>query len=156
DAARLSVPGRPDQAGASLEALFAFSLPSPIDGSAARQLTMERAPRWCRMYATADALPQRWQIQVVRDWFHIFVWALLAFLCFAFFANVGAFSNVLLVLYVLGFLGIVVVVGRAHVERHQGRFLDYRALAEALRIAMYWRILGIASPNGAAPDPLPP
>jgi hypothetical protein len=155
DAARLSVPGRPDQASASLEALFAFSSPSPIDGNAARQLTMERAPRWCRMYAIADALAQRWQVQFGRDWLHIFIWALLAFLCFAFFANVGAFSNVLLVLYVLGFMGIVVVVGRAHVERHQGRFLDYRALAEALRVAMYWRLLGIASPNGAAPDPLP-
>jgi hypothetical protein len=42
------------------------------------------------------------------------------------------------------------------VERHQGRFLDYRALAEALRVAMYWRTLGIASPNGEARDPLPP
>jgi len=156
DAARLSVPGRRDQVSASLEALFAFSSPLPADGSAARQTTMERAPRWCRMYAIADALAQRWQIQFGRDWFHIYVWALFAFLCFVFFANVGAFSNVLLVLYVLGFLGIVVVVGRAHVERHQGRFLDYRALAEALRVAMYWRILGIASPNGAASEPLPP
>ena len=62
----------------------------------------------------------------------------------------------LLILYVLGFLGIVVAVGRAHVDRHQGRFLDYRALAEALRVVMYWRILGIASPNGGAPEPLPP
>jgi hypothetical protein len=108
------------------------------------------------MYAIADALAQRWQIQFGRDWFHIYVWALFAFVCFVFFANVGAFSNVLLILYVLGFLGIVAVVGRAHVERHQGRFLDYRALAEALRVAMYWRILGIATPNGAAPEPLPP
>jgi hypothetical protein len=156
DAARLTASGHPDQAKASLDALFAFPSPSPIDGSAARQLTMERAPRWCRMYAIADALAQRWQIQFGRDWLHIFVWALLAFLCFAFFANVGAFSNVLLILYVLGFLGIVVVVGRAHVERHQGRFLDYRALAEALRVAMYWRILGIAGPNGEARVPLPP
>jgi hypothetical protein len=153
DAARLS--GHPDQAGASLEALFALPSPSPVDGSTARQVTMERAPRWCRMYAIADALAQRWQIQFGRDWFHIYVWTLFAFLCFVFFANVGAFSNVLLILYVLGFLGIVVVVGRAHVERHQGRFLDYRALAETLRVAMYWRILGIASPNGEAPDPLP-
>src|SRR5262249_31566029 len=61
DAARLSAHGRPHQADASLEALFAISLHSPIDGSAARQLTMERAPRWCRMYAIADALAQRWQ-----------------------------------------------------------------------------------------------
>jgi hypothetical protein len=156
DAARLSGSGRPDQASASLEALFALPSPSPVDSSAARQLTFERAPRWCRMYAIADALAQRWQIQFARDWFHIYVWALFAFLCFVFFANVGVFSNVLLILYVLGFLGIVVVVARAHVERHQGRFLDYRALAEALRVAMYWRILGIASPNGAASELLPP
>jgi hypothetical protein len=156
DAARLSAPGRPDQASASLEALFVVPSPSPADGSAARQLTMERAPRWCRMYAIADALAQRWQVQFGRDWFHIYVWALFAFFCFVVFANVGAFSNVRLILYVLGFLGISVVVWRAHVERHQGRFLDYRALAETLRVAMYWRILGIASPNGKASDPLPP
>jgi hypothetical protein len=160
DAARLSAPGRADQAAASLEALFAFPSPSPVDGSVAKeiakQLTMERAPRWCRLYAIADALAQRWQVQFGRDWFHIYVWALFAFLCFVFFANVGAFSNVLLILYVLGFFGIFAVVGRAHVERHQGRFLDYRALAEALRVAMYWRTLGIASPNGEARDPLPP
>jgi hypothetical protein len=59
-------------------------------------------------------------------------------------------------LYVLGFVGISVVVGRAHKERHQGRFLDYRALAEALRVAIYWRILGIASKKNDTPDPLPP
>jgi hypothetical protein len=156
DAARLAASGRVDQAAASIEALLAFPSPSPIDSGTARQLTMERAPRWCRMYAIADALAQRWQIQFGRDWFYIYVWGLFAFLCFVFFANVGTFSNVLLILYVLGFLGIVVIVGRAHVGRHQGRFLDYRALAEALRVAMYWRILGIASPNGPTPDLLPP
>jgi hypothetical protein len=156
EAARLSAPGRPDQASASLEALFALPSSSPIDGSAVRQTTMERAPRWCRMYAIADALAQRWQIRFGRDWLHIYVWGLLAFLCFVFLANVGAFSNLLLILYVLGFVGIVAVVWRAHVERHQGRFLDYRALAEALRVAIYWRILGIATPHGGAPDLLPP
>jgi hypothetical protein len=155
DAARLSAPDRLDQATASLEALFAFPLPSPVDGSTARKLTMERAPHWCRMYAIADALAQRWQIQFARDWFQIYLWALFAFLCFVFFANTGSFSNARLMLYVLGFVGISVVVGRAHIERHQERFLDYRALAEALRVSMYWRILGIASPNGDAVSLLP-
>jgi hypothetical protein len=153
DAAGLSAPGHPDQAGASRDALFALPSLSPVDVGTARQVTMERAPRWCRLYAIADALAQRWQFQFGRDWFHIYVWALFAFFCFVVFANVGAFSNVGLILYVLGFLGISVVVWRAHVGRHQGRFLDYRALAETLRVAMYWRILGIASPNGKATDP---
>ncbi len=76
DAARLSAPGRPDQASASLEALFALPSPSPVDGSAARQITFARAPRWCRMYAIADALAQRWQIQFGRDWFQVYLWAL--------------------------------------------------------------------------------
>ena len=155
DAAQLTAPACPDRAGQSLDALFALAPPSPVDSNALRQTAMERAPRWCRMYAIADALAQRWQTQFGRDWLHLYVCALFAFLCFAFFSNVGALSNVLLVLYVLGFLGISVVVVRAQVGQHQGRFLDYRALAEALRVAMYWRILGIARPGGEMADPLP-
>src|SRR5262245_5354826 len=156
DAARLLAPGRPDQAAASVEALFAFPSPLPVDGCTARQITFARAPRWCRMYAIADVLAQRWQIQFGRDWLQIYLWALFAFLCFVFFTNAGAFSNARLMLYVLGFVGISVVVGRAHKQRHQERFLDYRALAEALRVAIYWRVLGIASPNRDVSLPLAP
>jgi hypothetical protein len=156
DAAQLTASGRPDRAGQSVDALFALAPPSPIDPGAARRTAMERAPRWCRLYAVADALAQRWQVQFGHDWVHLYICALFAFLCFAFFSNVGALSNVLLILYVLTFLGIFAVVVRAHVEQHQERFLDYRALAEALRVAMYWRILGLANPSGEARDPLPP
>jgi hypothetical protein len=156
DAAHLTAPGRPDRAGESLDALFALAPPSPIDPDAARKTAMERAPRWCRMYAIADALALRWQVQFGHDWVHLYICALFAFLCFAFFSTVGALSNLLLILYMLTFFGIFAVVARAHVERHQERFLDYRALAEALRVAIYWRILGLAKPGGEARDPLPP
>jgi hypothetical protein len=155
DAAQLMAPARSDRAGQSLDALFALTPPSPIDPATARQTALERAPRWCRLYAIADALAQRWQVQFGRDWLNLYVCALLAFLCFAFFTNVGAFSNLLLILYVLAFLGIFSLVARAHVEQHQERFLDYRALAEALRVAIYWRILGLARQSGDATDPLP-
>ena len=117
---------------------------------------MERAPRWSRMYAVADALAQLWQVRFGHDWVHLYICGLFAFLCFAFFSNIGALSNLLLILYVLTFLGIFAVVVRARVERHQERFLDYRALAEALRVAIYWRILGLAKPSGEERDPLPP
>jgi hypothetical protein len=43
DAAELSAPGHPDQAGASLDALFALPSPSPADVSTARQVTMAGA-----------------------------------------------------------------------------------------------------------------
>jgi len=159
DAAELTAPARPDRAGQSLDALFALGSPSPIDSSAARQTTMDRAPRYARLYAIADALALRWQVRFGRDWLHLYVCALFAFFCFAFFSNVGVLSNLLLFLYVLGFLGIFAVVVRAYVEQHQERFLDYRALAEALRVAIYWRILGLARPRAEVadpPDPLPP
>jgi hypothetical protein len=115
---------------------------------------MDRAPRWCRMYAIADVLAQAWQSQFGRDWIYLYSFALLAFLCFAFFTNVGTLSNLLLVLYMLGFLSIFAVVIRAHVAQHQGRFLDYRALAEATRVAVYWRIVGIGAGDTAAPAAL--
>jgi hypothetical protein len=153
DAAELTAPARPDRAGQSLDALFALGSPSPIDSGAARQTTMERAPRYARLYAIADALARRWQLQFGRDWMHLYVYALFAFFCFAFFSNVGVLSNLLLILYMLGFLGIFAVVVRAYVGQHQERFLDYRALAEALRVAIYWRILGLARPPGEAADP---
>jgi hypothetical protein len=38
-------------------------------------------------------------------------------------------------------------------RRHQERFLDYRALAEALRVAVYWRLVGIGlRPSGVKAD----
>jgi len=153
DAARLSARDRAGRVNESVDALFAAAAPAPVD--TAKRHAGERAPRWCRLYAVADVLAQERQTQFRRDWLYFYACGFFAFLCFAFFSHAGVFSNLLLVLYVLGFFGIFVVVARAHVGRHQGRFLDYRALAEALRIAVYWRIAGIGSPGGETAETLP-
>jgi hypothetical protein len=97
------------------------------------------------MYAIADALAQARQGEFKRDWIAVYAFAFLAFLCFALFSHAAALSNLMLVLYVVSFGGIFIVVARAQMAQHQGHFLDYRALAEALRVAIYWRILGIGS-----------
>lgn len=152
DAAVLSAPDHLNRVGKSFDALFAAPMPAPIDPAAAGRHAMERARRWCRMYAIADVLAQDRQAQFGRDWLYLYGCAFFAFLCFAFFSHVGALSNVLLVLYVLGFLGIFAVVARAKVEQHQGRFLDYRALAEALRVAIHWRIVGIGASGSETAD----
>ena len=41
------------------------------------------------------------------------------------------------------FVAGVVVYVRAAYRQDQERYLDYRALAEALRVAVYWKLLGI-------------
>ncbi len=133
----------------SIDAMFTSVEPPVVSPASAKERALERGARWCRMYAIADALAQEWQKEFKRDWIAVYFCAFLAFLCFALFSQFTALSEFLLVLYVAGFAGIFVVVARAHVAQHQGRFLDYRALAEALRVAIYWRMLGIGSQDTA-------
>jgi hypothetical protein len=64
-----------------------------------------------------------------------------AFFCFATFSYRA--MEALLVAYSTLYAAIFLIFLRARRARHQERFLDYRALAEALRVAVYWRLVGI-------------
>src|SRR5262245_18263050 len=145
EAAALGAPSQQHPIDTSLDAMFAGAQPLGIDADAAKRCAMERAPRWCRMYAVADTLARGRHQEFRRDWIYVYAFALLAFLCFALFSHAGVLSTLFLVLYVAGFVGIFIVVLRGQIGRHQERFLDYRALAEALRVASFWRIVGIGS-----------
>jgi hypothetical protein len=132
----------------NLDALFGKTgAPPSVDPASAKQHAIEGAPRWCRMYAIADTLAQLRQARFRRDWLQVFSFAVLAFFCFALFSHIGIASNLLLVLYSLGFVAMFAVFIRAHVGQHQRRFLDYRALAEAFRVAVYWKLAGIGPPD---------
>jgi hypothetical protein len=99
------------------------------------------APRWSRLYAISDVLAHECQVQFKRDWLVLFALAFGGFICFAMFSHLGVQS--LLVAYSVFYVGIFLVFLRARRGGHQERFLDYRALAEALRVAVYWRLVGI-------------
>jgi hypothetical protein len=125
-----------------------------------KELALSLAPRWCRMYSMADTLASSCQVQFKRDWLALFLLTFAAFLCFATFSlAVGT----LLAAYCIFYALIFVIFLRARRGRHQERFLDYRALAEALRVAVYWRLVGIglrasdvnldATGDGFAVDP---
>jgi hypothetical protein len=106
------------------------------------------ALRWVRLYAISDTLAQDCQAQFKHDWRLLIALAFAAFLSFAMFSHVGngsglGLSNLFLGAYTLCFLVLFVVFGRARAGQHQERFLDYRALAEALRVAVFWRLVGI-------------
>ena len=145
----------------------ARSLDDLFDGAetgeqiAPKQMGLALAPRWCRMYAIADALASDCQVQFRRDWQVLFLLTFSAFLCFALFSYLA--GGLLLAAYSLCYVLIFVVFLRARRKRHQERFLDYRAFAEALRVAVFWRLLGIglrasdvnvdATGDGSAVDP---
>jgi hypothetical protein len=106
-----------------------------------KQVVLALAPRWSRLYAISDVLAHESQAHFKRDWLALFTLTFLAFVSFALFSHLG--KEGLLIAYSVFYVVIFLVFLRARGRRHQERFLDYRALAEALRVAVYWRLVGI-------------
>ena len=128
----------------SIDYLFTDPERHTLDADA-RAHAMELAPLWCRLYAIADTLAQDLQAQFKWDWKLLCVFGFIAFVCFAFFAHLGSEHKFSIVGYSLSFVVIFVLFARAMLGQDQERYLDYRALAEALRVAVYWKLLGIGS-----------
>ncbi len=126
-----------------LDALFTD--PAGVTDLEAKASAMKRAPLWCRLYAVADALAQERQKQFQWDWRLLFFFGFVAFFCFAMFTHAGYVTNLFLGGYFVTFLVLLVLFARATLGQHQERYLDYRALAEALRVAVYWKLIGIGA-----------
>jgi hypothetical protein len=130
------------QTASSIDNLFTDPDEGRVNGDA-KQRALTAAPHWCQLYGIADTLANNRQVQFRRDWKLLFILSFLAFVFFALFNHVGWASNWLLGGYTAAVAIIFFVFIRAQIRRDQERFLDYRALAEALRVAVYWKILGI-------------
>jgi hypothetical protein len=142
DAASLETAGGAMQ---SLDHLFTDPGAAEVD-AAAKTHAMTLAPLWCRLYALADTLALERQLQFRRDWKLLFGFGFVAFFCFAMFTHAGYIAYALfLIAYLLTFVAGIFVYLRAARRQDQERYLDYRALAEALRVAVYWKLLGIGS-----------
>ncbi len=101
------------------------------------------APHWCRLYQLADAVAQWRQNMFRRDWQLLFTAGFVAIIVFEVFAHLLPECTALLLLYALMFSLVFSWFYYARRQEHQERYLDYRALAEALRVAVYWRLAGI-------------
>ena len=141
---------------------YLFDDPEPdrhkkISGESAKKTAMVLIPHWCRLYQTADTLAQEWQARFKRDWRFLFGFGFGALVIFEllthlFFDRHGLYW--LLAIYFLIFIAVFSLFIYARRRRHQERFLDYRALAEALRVAVFWKLVGIGWP--LKPDSPPP
>jgi hypothetical protein len=149
DAALLSkLPDGRARVAQSLDFLVGDSHGAPPDGIDVKKHALDVAPRWCRLHAVADTLAQERQAQFKTDWILLFIAGFIAFLCFALFTHAEFSTSIKIILlgaYFLSFVAMLVLFVRAVRGRHQERYLDYRALAEALRVAVFWKILGIGS-----------
>jgi hypothetical protein len=136
----------------SLEYLF----DAPADrsaGVAARLYAEQVLPRWCELYAIADTLALAWQRKFQRDWLVLFLLGLLAIVAFEIVTHVSPELNLLFVGYSVAFICVFIYLLYARYRQHQERYLDYRALAEALRVAVFWKLLGIGTSVQSARSP---
>ena len=97
-----------------------------------------------RVFAAADWLARTYQRRVTRTLRITYV--LVALMGLAFFAYTHVVSHDMviysfLVLFLIG-VGVVLLAGRREWQR---KYLDYRALAEGLRVQSYWRRAGIVN-----------
>jgi hypothetical protein len=141
----------------SLTDLF-FDPSKELSGARAKTCAMELIPHWCGLYQIADTLAQGRQKQFVRDWRMLFGLGFLAIVSF----EVGTHLLFdwelffwLIGLYALFFVLVFGWFWHARRRQHQERFLDYRALAEALRVAVFWKLVGIGWPTGGESSATP-
>jgi hypothetical protein len=130
------------QTANNIDMLFTDPDDGRLDGDAKKH-ALKAASHWCKLYGISDTLAKKRQVQFKNDWKLLFVFSFLAFIFFALFSHIGWASNWLLGGYTVAVAIIFYVFIRAQIRRDQERFLDYRALAEALRVAVYWNILGM-------------
>jgi hypothetical protein len=144
------VPGSAGRLDVSLRYLFEDSTENAA-GEAARARATELLPRWCALYAIADTLAQNWQSWFKRDWQVLFSLGFVAIVAFEVVTHLFPSMSPLFVGYSIAFVCVFVYLVFARLRRHQERYLDYRALAEALRVAVFWKLLGIGVSSQAGP-----
>jgi hypothetical protein len=153
ESSELELSKDPIQQSSSIDRLFTDSEQDYFDGGS-KLRAMRLASHWCWFFGVADTLAKKRQAQFRNDWFALFVLSFVAFFLFAMSGHIDSRPGALLLTKCL-LAGYMIVIGvvfalfiRARLRRDQERYLHYRAFAEALRVAIYWSLLGIVGPAG--------
>jgi hypothetical protein len=91
----------------------------------------------------ADCLALHFQKQTRRARERLYVLAFIAFLSFEVQAHLLPRTPQLLLLYPAVALGAYAFLGRTRRKQIEQRYLDYRSVAEALRVQFYWTMAGL-------------
>jgi hypothetical protein len=103
-----------------------------------------RALKIAALFRTADFLARHFQVRVDAMLRITYSLAALMGLAFIVYADVNGFDYMIyafLLLFAIGF-GIYLVASRREWQR---KYLDYRSLAEGLRVQFYWLVAGVTS-----------
>jgi hypothetical protein len=127
-----------------------------LPAAPAKECAMKLVPHWCMLYQIADTLALQRQSQFQWDWrilFGLGFGAIASFEVLTHLAFDKHWLSWLLAAYAALFVGVFAWFLFARWQLHQERFLDYRALAEALRVAVFWKLVGIGWPPAGGSTP---
>ena len=96
-----------------------------------------------RLFAAADWLAIHFQLRVLFSMRTLYTLAALMGIAFTAYDNLPAQDDMIFVFLVLFAIGAVIVFIAQRRSWHR-KYLDYRALAEGLRVQSYWRRAGLA------------
>jgi hypothetical protein len=125
---------------------YLFDDSTDTDAGPTRAHPADVVPRWCGLYTIADTLALERQKQFLHDWGVLFVLGFVAIVAFEVVTHLFHELTALYVAYAMVFLLVFGYMWYSRHYQHQERYLDYRALAEALRVAVFWKLLGIGLP----------
>ncbi|MDE2091619.1 MAG: hypothetical protein KGJ08_06955 [Gammaproteobacteria bacterium] len=104
--------------------------------------TIDPSERIVRVFAAADLISQKYQKTTYKLWKWIFVLAGAMILSFESYTHLWP-HGLLLLAYPAAFIAMTIAYSVLNRRRLDDRFIDARVLAEALRVAIYWRLAGI-------------
>jgi hypothetical protein len=102
-----------------------------------------------RLHVAADRLALRYQNRVNQGLYGIHTLAVLMGLVFIIYSEYAAPDYLLWMFLALFFSGVALHVAGNSREWHR-KYLDYRALAEALRVQFYWHLSGVVESRSVA------
>lgn len=94
-------------------------------------------------YVVADTLALHFRERSARGLLAIVAGVFVAVAFFEIYGHVAPESHGLLLAYLAALLGVWLVQRRVRRGEYQTKHLDYRALAEGLRVQLFWRIAGL-------------
>ena len=133
---------------------FSADLTRPVDPATFYPLLPEQELAECgqgardidRLYHQADALADRYQRYYYRVIWATSLLALTAGVCFVSFADWPGIQA-MLPPYILCVVLVLMLAGLDSRYSWQRKYLDYRVLAEGLRVQFYWAVAGVAMEN---------
>jgi hypothetical protein len=128
------------------------------DNAEAQARAETTATQWSRFYGLVDTIAREREKRVRGDWRDMFLLGFAALVCFEVYSHLFPTlfpTNLLLSYYAVLLAVVFMIFSWARLRAHRERFLDYRALADALRVAVFWKLLGIGAGPGSQPSAPP-